>query len=263
MNADSRMQALKSPGASAVRGAVVLFACLLMVGCAATSPRLSDEGIARLLASPDRSVADRANDQRRKPEHMLAFTGVGPGMRVLDLGAGGGYSTELLARAVGPSGRVWAQNGPMQPAARERFAARLKAASLGNTTLHELPFDAPVPAEIAPGSLDLATFFFVYHDQGNPAVDRASMNRAVFNALKPGGAYVIADHSGRPGTGFTEWNTLHRVEESALRREVEAAGFRLEGSADFLRNPGDPRDRIVFKPLQPNDEFVLRFIKPR
>ncbi len=257
------MQALKSFADNAMRGTAILVAAVLLVGCAANAPRLSDEGIVRLLASPDRSEADRTNDLRRKPQQMLAFTGVGLGMRVLDLGAGGGYSTELLARAVGPSGQVWAQNGPMQPAAKERFAARLKAASLGNTTLHELSFSTPVPAEIAAGTLDLATFFFVYHDQGNPAVDRASMNRAVFDALKPGGAYVIADHSGRPGTAFSEWNTLHRVEEAALRREVEAAGFRLEGSADFLRNPADLRDRIVFKPLQPNDEFVLRFVKPR
>lgn len=235
----------------------------VLTSCAGMLSRLSDERIAELLASPDRTAADRANDTRRKPEKMLAFMGVRPGMRVLDLGAGGGYTTELLARAVGPSGRVYAQNAPMAPAARGRFAERLKSPANRNVTLHELPYDSPVPPEIAPASLDLVTFFFIYHDQGNPKVDRARMNKAVFDALKPGGLYVIADHSGRPGTGFSEWNTLHRVEEAALRREVEAAGFRLAASADFLRNPKDPRDRIVFKPAQPNDEFVLKFIKPK
>jgi predicted methyltransferase len=235
----------------------------MLLACASQPAGLSDAAISQLLASPDRSAADRANDERRKPQQMLAFIGVQPGMRVLDLGAGGGYSTELLARAVGPGGRVYAQNAGVTAASRERFEQRLKAASLANTTLHDQPYADPVPREIAPASLDMVTFFFIYHDQGNPAVDRASMNRAVYESLRPGGLYVIADHSGRPGTGFTEWNTLHRVEEAALRREVEAAGFRLVESADFLRNPGDPRDKPVFKPAQPNDEFVLKFVKPR
>ena len=88
------------------------------------------------------------------------------------------------------------------------------------------------------------------------------MNRALFAALKRGGHYVIADHSGRPGTGISESKSLHRVEEALVRKEVEAAGFKLVGQGDFLRNPNDPRDKSVFKPAQPNDEFVLKFIKP-
>ena len=87
------------------------------------------------------------------------------------------------------------------------------------------------------------------------------MNRAVYAALKPGGVYVIADHSGRPGTGISESGTLHRIEEAFLRTEVENAGFKLLGSADFLRNPGDPRDRNTPDPPQPKDEFVLKFVK--
>ena len=156
-------------------------ALALAVGCATpdSRPRLTDEAIARLLASPDRTAADRGNDTRRKPQQMLAFSGVAPGMRVLDLGAGGGYSTELMARAVGPQGRVWAQNDRVDAAGRERFAARIKAVAPTPLTLHEQSFSDPVPAEIAPGSLDMVTFFFVYHDQVNPAVDRARMNRAV------------------------------------------------------------------------------------
>jgi predicted methyltransferase len=88
------------------------------------------------------------------------------------------------------------------------------------------------------------------------------MNRAIYAALKPGGLYVIADHSGRPGTGISESGTLHRIEESFLRAEVESAGFRLRESANFLRNPGDPRDRNTPDPPQPKDEFVLKFVKP-
>ena len=81
-------------------------------------------------------------------------------------------------------------------------------------------------------------------------------------ALKPGGIYIVADHSGRPGTGVSETKSLHRIEEAVVRREVEAAGFRLVGEGGFLRNPADPRDASVFKPRQPNDEFVLKFVKP-
>jgi len=88
------------------------------------------------------------------------------------------------------------------------------------------------------------------------------MNAAIFAALKPGASYVVADHSGRAGTGITESATLHRVEEVLVRREVEAAGFRLAAEGMFLRNPADPRDREEPDPPQPKDEFVLRFVKP-
>ena len=113
-----------------------------------------------------------------------------------------------------------------------------------------------------PGSLDLVTLMFNYHDFGFLGVDRASTNRAIFNGLKPGGLYVIADHAGRPGTGISESGTLHRIEESFLKSEVEAAGFRLVAEGDFLRNPNDPRDKNEPNPPQPKDEFVLKFVKP-
>jgi predicted methyltransferase len=120
------------------------------------------------------------------------------------------------------------------------------------------PFEDPVPPELATDRLDLVTLMFNYHDFAN--VDRAAMNRAIFNALKPGGIYVIADHSGRPGTGMSEYNTLHRIEESFLRKEVEAAGFQFAGEAPFLRHPNDPRDQE--NPPFPKDEFVLKYRKP-
>ena len=100
-----------------------------------------------------------------------------------------------------------------------------------------------MPPELADGKLDLVTLMFNYHDLGFLGVDRAAMNKAVFKALKPGGFYVIADHSGRPGTGISESGTLHRVEEAFLRKEVEAAGFKLAAEGNFLRNPNDPRDK--------------------
>ncbi len=124
------------------------------------------------------------------------------------------------------------------------------------------PFENPVPAELTRNALDLVTLMFNYHDLGHMGVDLDAMNRAVFAAHKPGGQYVIADHSGRPGTGISEPGTLLRIEEAFLRAEVERAGFKLTNSGDFLCNPGDPRDRNTPEPPQPKDEFVLKFVKP-
>jgi len=122
-------------------------------------------------------------------------------------------------------------------------------------------YDDPVPPGAAP--LDLVTFFFGYHDLAFTDVDRAAMNRRLFDALRPGGVVVVADHSARAGAGTTVVKTLHRIEESVIRRELEAAGFRLVGEGGFLRNPGDPRDTLVFRSPVPVDEFVLKFEKPR
>ena len=262
IRAMSKCNVAASPRRAAARLSALAM-LLLATACATLPAPLSNERIAAVMDDPARTTADRNNDVRRKPEQMLAFIGVRPGMRVLDLGTGGGYSAELLARAVGPEGHVHAQaSEPEMARIKSALADRIARSGLKNFTAHVRRYDDPVPPEVAPGTLDLATFFFSYHDQGEPGLDRARMNRAVFNALKPGGLYVIADHAGRPGTGNSEWNTLHRIEESFLRREVEAAGFRLAGEADFLRNPADPRDKMVFRPTQPNDEFVLKFVKP-
>ncbi|MFZ4479053.1 MAG: hypothetical protein ACOYNZ_04060 [Rhodoferax sp.] len=103
---------------------------------------------------------------------------------------------------------------------------------------------------------------FNYHDLGHLGVDRARMNAAVFAGLKSGGLYVIADHAGRDGSGISEAASLHRIEQAFLRKEVQEAGFRLIGEADFLRNPLDPRDKNTPEPAQPKDEFVLKFVKP-
>jgi predicted methyltransferase len=253
-----------------------------IAGCA-NGPRAPDVAhYASIVAAPDRSAADRANDLRRKPAEMLAFIGVRPGMRVEDLSTGRGYTAELLARTVGPQGQVYAQSAPRGPARTpppqpEGAAAPAPSAAtapmptlaerLRNRALAGVlepvvrPFEDPVPPE-AQGRLDLVTLLFNYHDFGHLGVDRAQMNRAVFHALKPGGMYVIADHAGRDGTGISESGTLHRVEEALVVREVEAAGFRLAARGDFLRNPADPRDRNTPQPAMPKDEFVLRFVKP-
>jgi len=241
----------------------LLAAAALIVGCAAPGSAGRDDSAARaraeaIVASSDRSDADRKNDARRKPVELLAFTGARPGMTVLDVSAGGGYTTELLARAVAPGGRVYAQT-PRPPS--PGLAARLQKPLVADVVSVVRPFESAPPPEAA-GQLDLVTLMFNYHDMGHLGVDRTRLNAAIFAALKPGGSYVIADHSGRAGTGISESGTLHRVEESLVKREVEAVGFRLAAEGTFLRNPNDPRDREEPEPPQPKDEFVLRFVKP-
>ncbi|MGH8634865.1 MAG: class I SAM-dependent methyltransferase [Burkholderiales bacterium] len=232
----------------------------LCAGCAG-GPGVPAPDYAALVAAPDRSETDRLIDQRRKPDQLIAFTGARPGMKVLDMGAGGGYSTELLARAVAPGGTVYAQNPPdLFPGARATYEKRAQGAAMKNTVRVERPFEDPLPP--GAGGFDLITFFFFYHDTVHLGVNRPQMNRQLFEALKPGGLLILADHSARAGDGITVTKTLHRIEESVVRRELEEAGFRLVAEAGFLRNPGDPRDAPVFKPKAPNDEFVLKFRKP-
>jgi predicted methyltransferase len=215
-----------------------------------------------IVAAPDRSDADRQTDQRRLPAKMLAFTGARPGMKVLDMGAGAGYSTELLARAVGGGGAgVYAQESALvMERVKDKFDTRAQNPAMKNAVHLIRNYDDPIPPEVS--GLDLITFFYAYHDTTYMPVDRAEMNRKMFANLKPGGFLVIADHSARAGDGITVAKTLHRIEESTLRREIEAAGFKLAAEADFLRHPEDPRDAAVFRPQVPVDEFVLKYQKP-
>ena len=122
------------------------------------------------------------------------------------------------------------------------------------------PFDDPVPPEVH--DFDLITFLFFYHDTTYMNVDRAEMNRKLFAAMKPGGFLLIADHSATAGQGTSVGKTLHRIEESTLRQEIEAAGFRLVSEGNFWRNPNDTHDFPSYKPTMPVDNFVLKFQKP-
>lgn len=235
----------------------LLSSAALLAGCA-TAPL---PNYAAIVAAPDRSDADRKNDQRRNPVELFAFTGARPGMKVLDLGAGGGYSTELLARTVAPGGTVYSQTPPNLFAnAVKAYAARASSPAMKNAVRLERPFEDPLPAGV--GDLDLITFFFFYHDTVWLEVDRAKMNRRLFDALKPGGILVVADHSAKPGDGANVTKSLHRIEESVVRRELEAAGFQFVAEGRFLRNPADTRDIQVQKNTVPNDEFVLKYRKP-
>jgi predicted methyltransferase len=245
---------------------IVLFAILAMASAALPRSAAAQDATvdyAAIVAAPDRSDADRQTDVRREPVKMLAFTGVRPGMKVLDMDANAGYSTELLARAVGPTGVVYGQDSAelMERFVKDKFDLRAQKGAMKNVVHVVQPFDDPIPPGV--GNLDMITFFFAYHDTTYMTVDRAQMNRKMFAALKPGGFLIIADHSAQACAGTTVGKTLHRIEESALRGEVEAAGFKLVAEGDFLRHPEDPRDKPVFKPEVPVNEFVLKYQKPQ
>lgn len=218
---------------------------------------------AAIVAAPDRAEGDRAADARRKPTQLLAFGEVRTGMKVLDMETSAGYNAELLARAVGPSGTVYAQDSAavIERFVKDKFDIRARKRVMQNVVRVIRDFDDPIPPGVS--NLDLITFLFAYHDITYMPVDRAAMNRKMFAALKPGGLLVIADHSARPGDGIAVAKTLHRIEEKTLRAEIETAGFELVAEADFLRNPADPRDTRVFQPQVPVDEFVLKYRKPR
>ena len=225
-------------------------AASILAACASMTP-------AKLLESPLRTDRDRRMDETRRPVELLRFAQVRPGMRVLDVATGGGYTSQLLALAVGPSGKVWAQAPQPNATLTERLAAHPQA----NYVVVKRPFDDPVPPEAAP--LDLATLVLNYHDISYLPVDRDAMNRRIFAALKPGGHYVIVDHSALTGAGITAGKTLHRIEEAFVVEEVRRAGFVLEEEGSFMRSAEDPRTGSSNQPKPLSDRFVLRFAKPR
>jgi predicted methyltransferase len=220
-----------------------------------------------VVDAPDRDEADKKLDAGRHPAELLAFAGVKPGMRVAEIVAAGGYTTELLARAVGPTGKVFGQNTAviLEKFAEKPWAARLAKPVNANVAKVTRDLEDPLPPEAT--NLDVVLDVLFYHDTFWLKVDRAKMNAAIFKALKPGGAYVIVDHTAKKGAGASDVQTLHRIEESTVREEIERAGFKLAASADFLRNPNDARDwsaspGAAAEKRGTSDRFVLRFVKP-
>lgn len=250
-----------------------------LVGCAGTKPPAATtppvasgtvavpDAIRAVVAAPDRSAADRALDAGRHPAEMLAFFGIAPGMRVAEIGAGGGYTSELLARTVGPTGVVYAQNSPfvLKRFAEQPLSARLQTPPMANVVRVDREFDDPLPPEAR--NLDAVLIVLFYHDTVWQGADRARMNRAVYDALRPGGVYGIIDHSARPGSGTDDVQTMHRIDEPVVVQDVTAAGFQFVADASFLRNPSDPRDwndspSAAADRRGTSDRFVLKFVKP-
>jgi predicted methyltransferase len=241
-----------------------LLGLVLLASCAHAPPALD---ATQIVAAPDRTDRDRERDPQRKPAEMLSFFGVAPGQHVAELGAWGGYSTELFARAVGPTGTVVAQDPPSwdSPRLEEAWKARLARPAMATTTYGMRPWEDPLPPEAR--NLDAVYAVAIYHDVVAEKSDPAKLNAAVFAALKSGGVYGIIDNSAKPGVGTADCERLHRIDEAAVRADVERAGFKLVGEGSFLRNPADTRDwnadpGAKLPQSHTQDRFALKFVKP-
>jgi predicted methyltransferase len=257
------MAPMAAPNARRARRAIAaaLVASFLfgLGGCAtkpAEDPRVAAERARNVVESPVRTDQDRRMDATRHPAELLAFAQVGPGMQVLDVSAGGGYTSQVLALAVGPTGTVWAQRPQPGDALNKRLADHPQS----NLLAVVRPFEDPVP-DNAP-KLDLVTLILNYHDITYLPVDRARMNQKIFAALKTGGHFVVVDHSAKAGSDISSGKTLHRIDQAIVVAEVTEAGFVLEAEGDFLRDPLDPRELSSGDSKIPTDKFALRFVKP-
>jgi predicted methyltransferase len=216
------------------------------------------------VADPGRPEADRARDSARHPAEVVAFAGVKPGDKVADLIPGGGYFTRIFSKVVGPNGKVYAVV-PDTPAPRPQGIQAMQelTAAYPNVTV----VNGPIAAFNPPEKLDVVWTSENYHDLRIPmfgSQNMAAFNKAVFDALKPGGVFYIEDHATAPGAGDTVAATLHRIDPALVRREVEAAGFRFDGESKVLAHPEDPHTAMVFDPSirGKTDKFVMRFRKP-
>lgn len=227
---------------------------------------LPAEALAAIKAAvehPDRPAEDRVRDADRKPEEILRFFGVRPGMRVADLMTGTGYYAELLGRVIGPTGKVFAHNNQfildnfdLAPLKQRLEKPGLEHVEHKVMELERLYF--------AGGQLDAVIMSLFYHDTYWMGTDRARMNKAIYDALKPGGVYGIEDHHAEEDSEARDVKSLHRVDAELVKREILAAGFVFEGESNALRHPEDSRKLSVFDPSirGKTDRFVFRFRKP-
>ncbi len=225
--------------------------------------------IVAAVADTTRPATDTVRDAQRKPAETLAFAGVRPGDKVADYAAGSGYFTRLFAAVVGAQGHVYA----VVPTALFQYPNIVKGIGEIQTYAVDHPnvsvtFAAALAGARFPEKLDLFWIAQNYHDLKDPfmgPVDMLAFNKAVYAALKPGATYVVLDHSALAGASADVTDTLHRIEASTVRREVEAAGFRFAGESALLANPADPRTATVFdKSIRGHtDQFILKFRKPK
>jgi predicted methyltransferase len=247
--------------------AAALAATLMLTAACASAASIPDN-IAAAVADSSRPDADKTRDANRKPAETLAFTGVKPGTQVAELLPGGGYFTRLFSKAVGSSGHVYALvPAPLAdaPADVPDFAARVKAIAADPNYANVSVVVEPFSKLAVPTPVDLVWTSQNYHDLHNfPGLDVGIFNKMVFDDLKPGGIYLILDHTAEEGSGGRDTKTLHRIDPEAVKKEVLAAGFVFVGSSNVLRQPSDNRSVKVFDPSVrgKTDQFILKFRRP-
>jgi predicted methyltransferase len=246
--------------------AATLGACASMKS---ESPARASQGAASLaaaLASADRPAEDKARDADRKPAELVQFFGVKPGMTTVDIIALGGYVTEVLSVAVGPNGKVYAQNPPIALQLRDGMYAKQITDRLANDRLKNVvrvDADLPASAQIAPGSVDVAITAMNYHDVRNRNPDDGvAFLRGIYSMLKPGGVLGVTDHVGNDGANNAQ---LHRIPKHFLLEDAQAAGFVVDGESDILAHTADDHTKMVFDPTLrgKTDQFVVRLRRPK
>jgi len=247
-----------------IRFAVVC-AGLVFGPIATASPAVSTY-LKEAVADKDRPASDTKRDEYYKPAEVIAFAGVKPGMRVADFMAGDGYYSRLFSKIVGPKGYVYAYYATQEdtPAIKRGGKVGDMLSSYSNVGI----VHGPAETFVAPEKLDLVWTGLTYHDMHGPnfkGMDVGTANKAVYDALKPGGIYIVLDRSSRPGAGLNDLAALARIDEAIVKSEVEAAGFKFVGESNALRNPADDLGGRVTKAEYQKrpDEFILKFQKPR
>lgn len=245
--------------------AVALLALATVAG--AVSAKTPSDPIAAAIADPARPATDKAQDAHRKPAEVLAFAGIHRGDVVVDLMPGSGYYTRLFSRLVGPTGKVYALDpSEMAKVASKPFAA-LKAFAGKGEYANVVVLVQPVDALELPQPADMVWTSQNYHDLHDPfmgSLDVGRVDKRLLAMLKPGGTFLVLDHTAAPGSGFRNTNDLHRVDPAAVKQEVTGAGFQFVAASDVLHNPADDHTAAVFDPKIKGrtDKFLLEFRKP-
>jgi predicted methyltransferase len=224
--------------------------------------------ISAAVADANRPDADKQRDANRKPAQTLEFLGVKPGAQVAELLPGGGYFTRIFSKAVGPQGRVYAlvpERPANAPADMPDLAGRVKAIAADANYANVTVVIQPLNKLVTPAPVDLVFTAQNYHDLHNFPIDVVAFNKTILDSLKPGGLYVVLDHSAPAGSGLKDTKTLHRIDVDVVKQEVTAAGFEFVGASDILANASDTRTAMVFDPSVrgKTDQFILKFRKPK
>ena len=224
--------------------------------------------IAAAVADSNRPDADKLRDANRKPVQTLEFLGVKPGEQIAEILPGSGYFTRIFSKAVGPSGHVYAlvpERPASAPANLPDLAGAVKAIAADPNYTNVTVVVQPLTKLVTPAPVDLVFTAQNYHDLHNFPVDVVAFNRTILDSLKPGGLYVVLDHSAPAASGLADKKTLHRIDADVVKQEVTAAGFEFVGASDVLANAADSRTAAVFDPSirGKTDQFILKFRKPK